>query len=315
MKARCVGIIAAGLFALVGLSFSQQPGTDPVGYTIHVQSQLVQIYLTVTEGTRRVTELKPSDFRITEDGMPKELDRLDSGTIPLYVALLLDTSESMREALQTTQEAAAFFVESLNPRDRVTLIPFNSDIRAIPQLSEDRTPILHSIRATQARGGTKLYDALLFGMKHLSGKEGRKAIVVFSDGEDTARSASLNITLNAAARYGYPIYTIGAGAGLKRDALKRILRQLAEINSGKTYVVDDPRDLRAAFDEVSSELRSAYVLNYYTQVPFDGRWHDVRINLPSQTGLRIHSRKGFYAKAGGSSSLFTELGDSKKGNA
>src|SRR6266516_1128443 len=300
MKSRVlfsVGLVA--LLFVTGTASGQQekPDLTPQDFTFRVQSQLVQIYLTVTEGTRRVTDLKLSDFQLGEDGTSRDIDRLDSGTVPLQITMLLDTSESMREALPTTQEAAVYFVESMNPGDRVTLIPFNTDIRKIPQLTDDPAPIVNAIRGTQARGATKLYDSVLSAMKHLNGKEGRKAIVVFSDGEDTGRGSSLNIVLSAAARYGFPIYTIGAGAGLKRDSLKRVLRQLADINSGKAYFVEDPR-----------ELRSAYVLNYYTQAPFDGRWHDVKITV-SNPKHKVHCRKGFYAKSGNSGGLLTDLGE------
>src|SRR5262249_23137182 len=96
----------------------------------------------------------------------------------------------------------------------------------------------------------------------------------------------------------------------KRDSLKRILRQLAEINSGKMYVVEDPRDLRGAFEEVASELRSAFVLNYYTNVAHDGRWHDIKIAV-SQPKYKVHCRKGFYAKSGGPTSLFSETDQRK----
>jgi len=281
------------------------PKVESVNPTFAIDTQLVQVYMTVTEGSRRVTDLKAEDFAIFEDGAPVQMDRLDAGRVPLQVALLFDISGSMRDALPVTAEAATYFIESLDPGDRVTLITFNSDIRVIPQLSDDRTPILHAIRASQARGGTKLYESLLFAMKHLSGKEGRKAIVSFSDGEDTARSSSLDIVLNAAARYGYPLYAVGAGAGLRRDTLKKILRQLSEINSGKSYFVEDPRDLRSAFAEVGQELRSAYVLNYYTSVPFDGRWHDIKIQVGNPK-YKIHSRKGFYARSGGGKSVFAE---------
>ncbi len=209
-----------------------------------MQSQLVQLYVSVTEGNRRVTDLTGSDFVLTEDGGKREIHRLDSETVPLQVALLLDTSGSMTETLAATQEAAVAFVESLQPEDRVSFIPFNSDIRLVPQLSDDRIAIVSAIRQAQARGATKLYDALLFAMKHLGKAEGRRVIVVFSDGEDTARISSLETVLNAAARHGFPIYTIAARAALRTDALSRVLRQLAEINSGRMFVVDDPDSLR-----------------------------------------------------------------------
>ncbi len=276
--------------------------------TYTVQSQLVQIFVTVSNGRQKITSLRASDFSITEDGRTKELYRLDSAEVPLQVTLLLDTSSSMREALPVIQDAAVFFVDSLHRGDRVTLIPFNSEIQSFPQLLDDLEPIRQAIQSTRASGATRLYDALLFAMKYLADKEGRKAIVVFSDGEDTGRSSSLNLVLNAAARYGYPIYAIGAGAALDRDSLKLVLRQLAEINSGRHYYVEDPSELRDTFGKVAEELRSAYVLNYYTQVPQDGRWHDIEIGLPNPR-YKIHSRRGFYARAGGSKEEVADLND------
>jgi len=132
-------------------------------------------------------------------------------------------------------------------------------------------PTIEAIRGTKASGQTELYEAILTGMKSLADKEGRKALVVFSDGEDTAMAKPLSVVLNAVARYGYPIYCIGAGEALKSADLRRILRQLTEVNSGRLFLVERPADLQTAFSEISAELRSAYVVNYYTGVPLDGR--------------------------------------------
>jgi Ca-activated chloride channel family protein len=307
-------LIAILLGSLAGLGtqpqgLSQQLPKDPDAEEniFRVHSQLVQIYLTATEGTRRITNLKLSDFSLLEDGIAAEIEKLDNTDVPLSLALLLDSSESMREALRLTKEAAGEFVRALKSDDRVVLIPFNSDVRAIPQLTEDRSPIYDAIANAQAVGGTKLYDALLFAMKQLQSKEGRKAIVVFSDGEDTARTSSLEVVLNAAARYGIPIYAIAAGSSLQREQLQRVLRQLAEINSGRMFPVANPNDLRGAFDEVLSELHSAYVLNYYTGVPPDGRWHDVKLSVLNPR-CKIHCRTGFYARTGATQGLFSDLG-------
>ncbi len=305
----CAGVLSAvpGLpvlaFAVLAgallpaFAWEQDPGPGGTDLTYAVKSQLVQIYMTVTDGSQNVTDLKAADLSVLENGEPKPIERLDSGEVPLQVVLLFDTSGSMRDSLPIIQEAAAYFVSALQPSDRITLVLFSNSIRSIPQFTDDRGPLLQAIRSARAQGGTKLYEALLYAMKHLEDKKGRKAIVSFSDGDDTAHTASLQLVLNAAARYGYPIYTIGAGAGLKSEALKAVLQQLAAVNSGKTYFKEDPKELRGSFEEVASELRSAYVLNYYTQVPSDGRWHDVQI-LASRPSLKIHCRKGFYARGG-----------------
>jgi len=263
-------------------------------FRFSVQSQLVEVYLTVTNGKQLIPYLKASDFKVTEDGMPVPIDRLDNQDVPLQIVLMCDLSESIRGSLKAIQDAAAAFVESMNPEDRVTLILFNSGIRVFPQNTDDRRPILNEIRIAQAGGITRLYDSLLTGMKCLDGKPGRKAIVCFTDGQDTSGTSSRTAVRNAAARYGYPIYTIGAGAGLELSSLKILLRDFAEVNGGRALFIQSIRKLREAFAEIQAELRSAYVLNYYTHVSSDGRWHDLSVTT-ADPALEVHSRKGFFA--------------------
>lgn len=274
----------------------QKPEAESFKFSI--QSQLVEVYLTVTKGKQLVSHLRASDFEIIEDGMPVSIDRLDSQEVPLQIVLLVDISESVQDSLQPIQDAAAAFVESLNPNDRVMLALFNSEIRYFPQMTEDRKSILREIRNADARGMTRLYDALLLGMQYLDGKSGRKAIVCFTDGQDTAGTSSRMFVLNAAARSGCPIYAIGAGAGLGLSSLQMILSEFAEINGGKAFFIQSLRRLREVFGEVSAELRSAYVLNYYTRIPPDGRWHDLRVNTKDPAHA-VHARKGFFARSTG----------------
>jgi len=295
------GTLAAlltGLLTVAGLAAQrtpqeQMPETPSVKFSI--QSQLVEVYLTVTKGKQLVPRLRASDFEIKEDGIPVTIDRLDSQEVPLQIVLLVDTSESVQDSLGTIQDAAAAFVEGLHSDDRVTLALFNSDVRAFPQTTEDREPILKAIRNARARGMTRLYEALMLGMQYLDGKRGRKAIVCFTDGEDTAGTHSRLDVLNAAARSGYPVYAIGAGAGLALSSLQMILREFAEINGGKALFIQSLRKLREAFAEVGSELRSAYVLNYYTRIPPDGKWHELSVTT-KDPACTVYSRKGFFAR-------------------
>jgi VWFA-related protein len=305
MRRFLLNSLAVLMIALVGVAGGcaqslrtpdQQP--EAPGPTFSVRSQLVEIHCTVTEGKKRVPHLKISDFEILEDGKPVAIDRLDSPDVPIEIALLVDVSESVADSLHTIQDAASAFLESLHPQDRVLLVLFNSEIRSLPQTTDDRTPLLGEIRNARARGLTKLYEALLLGMRHLDGKSGRKAIVCFTDGENTAGSVSRMTALTAAARAGHPIYAIGAGAGLGLSTLQMILRDFAEINGGRAFFIESPRRLREAFAEVSSELRSAYVLNYYTRVPADGRWHDLDVR-PKNPAHTVHARKGFFARSQG----------------
>ena len=287
-------ILALFLCCPQGIPQPQQKNEEE-GFKFSVQSQLVEVYLTVTKGNQLVPNLKLSDFKLMEDGIPVTADRLDNQEVPLKIVLLFDVSESIRDSLKAIQDAAIAFVDSLNnPKDRVILVLFNSEIRYFQQTTDDRKPIIDEIKNARARGMTRLYDSILLGIKYLDGKPGRKAIVCFTDGEDTSRTSSRVAVMNAAARFGYPIYMIGAGAGLEMESLKMILRQFAEINSGQAFFMQSVHKLRDAFAEVSEELRSAYVLNYYTRVSPDGRWHDLKIST-IDPGYTVHARKGFFA--------------------
>jgi VWFA-related protein len=226
--------------------------------------------------------------------MPVVVDRLDNQEVPLQIVLLMDLSESIRPSLRTIQEAAVAFLDSLKPKDRATLILFNSEIQAFEQKTDNRDSLIQEITHARAQGMTRLYESMIRGIHYLEGKSGRKAIVCLTDGQDTSGEFSGSAAINAAARFGYPIYMIGAGAGLELESLKLLLRQFAEVNSGKAFFIQNINKLRNVFNEVSDELRAAYVLNYYTNVSQDGRWHNLRVNAvdPSYT---LRFRKGFFA--------------------
>jgi VWFA-related protein len=294
MRIRATFAIAMLLFCRQSLSVPEQK-IDGEGLKFSVQSQLVEIFFTVTEGKELIPNLTAKDFAILEDGVPVRIDRLDNPEVPLEIVLLVDLSESIRPALKTIQDSAIAFLDSLKPKDRVLLILFNSEVRRFEQQSEDRSSIAREIRNAQAQGMTRLYEAMLSGMKYLQGKPGRKALVCFTDGQDTSGTSSANAVMNTAAHSGYPIYMIGAGAGLELDSLKILLRGFTEINGGKAFFIQSLNRLRDAFNKVAAELRAAYVLNYYTQVAPDGRWHEFTISTVNPA-YAVHARKGFYSR-------------------
>jgi VWFA-related protein len=294
MRAFAISTAALILYFIHGIAIGGTQSSGE-GLKISVQSQLVEIFLTVTDGKQLVSNLTASDFTVEEDGMPVPVDRLDNPDVPLQIVLLVDLSESIRPSLKTIKDAAIAFLDSLNRRDRVMLVLFNSQLRFSEQRTEDRSLIIGEIKNAQASGMTKLYEAMLFGMRYLKGKQGRKAIVCFTDGQDTSGTSSANIVMNAAARSGYPIYMIGAGAGLELDSLKILLRGFAEINSGKAFFIQSVNKLRDTFNEVAAELRAAYVLNYYTRVPADGHWHEFIVDTKNPA-YAVHARKGFFAR-------------------
>lgn len=284
-------------FAPASRGLDEQQNSDGSAFKFSVDSQLVEVYLTVAKGKHLVPNLTVADFQLSEDGMPVPVDHLDNQEVPLQIVLLFDVSESVRDSLETIQDAAVAFVDSLHPQDRVMLVLFNSRIQAFEQTTDDRKPIIREIRRARAQGMTKLYDSMLLGMKYLEGKPGRKAIVCFTDGQDTSGTSSRIAVMNAAAQFGFPIYTIGTGAAMELSTLKTVLREFAEINSGRAFFIQSISRLRDAFIEIATELRSAYVLNYYTRITPDGRWHNLSITTTNPE-YTVRARKGFFARRG-----------------
>ena len=284
-------IVAIAISRPVPQSTTTQ-NTDAVQFS--VQSQLVEVFLTVKRENRWAPNLTVSDFRLLENGSEVPIVQLDNRDVPLQVVLLFDVSESIRDSLHTVQDAVVAFVQSLHPEDRMMLVFFGSQIRTYPQTGDDRESILHAIKNVRVGGMTRLHDAMLLGMRWLKDKKGRKAMVCFTDGQDTSGTTSRSSVRDAAARFGYPIYMIGTGAGLELSSLKMILSDFARISSGRAFFIQTLGKLRNAFVDVAEELRSAYVLHYYTEVPPDGRWHDLRVETvdPAYT---VHARRGFYA--------------------
>jgi len=270
--------------------------------------RLVEIYLRATEEGRRITDLKPSDLTVLEDGAPVRIARLEGEELPLQVALLIDASSNMSDALPYIQAAAASFVTSMQPGDRITLVPFNSNIRSFVHPAGDTASLVEAIGDIEPQCEPMLFEAVLSAMSSLNGKKGRKAVVVCADGTDSSTTVTLNVVLKAAAIYGHPIYAIRMGGARTDPDSERVLRRLAEPNAGRMRLVEEPDQLSAAFAAVAADLRSAYLLLYSTEVPFDGRWHDVKI-AAAGTGHRIRYRNGFYARTGGSSIIPVERGE------
>jgi len=297
MNNRFPVIAAAILLCLMPADGTAQTGQKTAGENLRfsVQSQLVAIHLAVTKGKELIPHLTASDFRVTEDGQPVPINQLHDQEVPLQIALLVDTSESIRDSVQSVKEAAAEFVKGMHRDDRVMLVLFSSEIHTYAQSTDDREEVLSKIRDIRPGGMTRLYDAILTGIKYLDGKPGRKALVCFTDGQDTSNTSSGTAVFRAVARSGHPFYAVGAGAGLELESLQILLGQFAELNGGRAFFIQNFRKLRDALLRVGAELRSAYVIDYYTRVPADGRWHEIGIQT-SNPDYAVRARKGFYAK-------------------
>jgi len=272
---------------------------------------LVNVYTVVRDSRRNYVQgLGKDDFRIFENGRPQELDRFGTDWKPLRVALVLDVSLTMKGGrLEAAQEAALEFLKLLEPGDEVLLITFSDAVHIAQPLATDREAVADAIRKTTAGGGTALYDAVYRAADQLEKFEGRRVLVLLSDGRDEAASGlepgslhTLPEALDRALRNEVMIFTVGVGHRLDaqmdfegKQSVGTILKTLAEDTGGRAIFSSRPGQIRKTFDEVAQDLRHQYSLAYVPDDSrHDGTWREIRVTV-TKPGLKVTTRRGYYA--------------------
>lgn len=252
------------------------------------------------DGPRFATDLTVQDLVLEEDGKPQEIIDFYVEKRPVTLALILDSSGSMQTALGTVHAAASRFVNSLEEEDRALVIDFDEKVYLLQDITADKDNLTEAITSTQALGGTALYDALYASYRKLRGIDGRKAIILLTDGDDTSSKFSFKRILDEAKISDLIIYPIGLGTSFLDIDLRRVLKLLAEETGGRAYFPNKVEALRGVYEEIALELKSQYYLSYEpTSTVWDGRWRKIKLTAPGK-GVEIRTRRGYYAVRRGS---------------
>lgn len=262
--------------------------------------KIVPLYVTVTDAQKRlVPDLGEEDFEILEDGKPRQIDLFETEVLPISVVVMLDTSGSMTLVLDQVKAGAEQFLIRLYPEDRGTVGAFNDKIQLSGPLTHDRDELVAAMKELGFGNPTRLYDAIDASLDHLAGVEGRRVVLVFTDGADTAsRHSSGGQVMDRARAEGVMIYGIGletrigpGGRFVSRP--DRVLRRLAEETGGGYFELKETDELGATFTRVAQELHSQYVLGF-TPERLDGKVHklEVRVKRP---GMTARSRRSYVA--------------------
>lgn len=269
-----------------------------------VDVRLVEVWATVLDARDRpVTHLVADDFRVLDEGEAQPLRRVDMVTdLPIRVALLMDTSTSMREKLPVAVASARrFFDDVVTPRDSAAFLTFDHRLRLRTPFTADRSRLALGAGGLEAAGGTRLHDALVWSLGYLggdppgaapSGRETeRRALVVLSDGRDVGSAAPFEEALEQAVESGIAVYSIllAVGDAGTRSDLVRIARE----SGGAAYEIDDAGDLDWVYRRIEEELRSQYLLVYASPGTRRGTFHRIEVQL-ERPGLTARSVRGYY---------------------
>jgi VWFA-related protein len=256
------------------------------------------IEFTLTDTNRQYVEMSAADLEVVEDGVPQSLEAFQEALSPVSIVFALDASGSMRKAADAVQEAARSFVSEVRPEDRLAMITFADRARFAHDLTTNRKWSFEAVDDYVASGGTALYDAVYDALMRLRDIDGRRVVVVMTDGRDennpgTAPGSTHTVeeVLERLKTVEATVFTIGLGPQIDRP----VLEQLATASGGEAYFPQDVSTLATDFHRILETLRRRYIISYTsTNFTRDGAWRDVEIRS-RQPGVEIASRGGYFA--------------------
>jgi Ca-activated chloride channel homolog len=271
--------------------------TKALGYAEKVDVEVVQVIATVMDGNGHfVTGLPRSSFHLEEDGKPQKISHFGAEDVPLELIVACDVSGSMAPAMAKLKQAVKEFLAAVPTRDQVTLLGFNDNIFPLARRASDPAERIKSVDRLAPWGATALYDVILRSVEMLGKQAGRRAIVVFSDGEDQGSHASLVDVERRLQASDVTLYMIGQGRGVQVDALKTVMQRLVEPTGGRALFTDDIDQLHSRFSDLLEELSNQYLLGYEsTNTKRDDTFRKISLRVDGQS--RIRSRQGYRAVA------------------
>ena len=307
MPRTIVAALAAATM-LTAAPLAQQPDVvGQGGVAFRAGVDLVSMNVTVTDrDSRYVRNLDQSEFAVYEDGVQQSISFFSRSQLPMALSLLLDSSASMEDRMQTLQSAAIDFVRRLQSSDLAQVIDFDSGAEVRQAFTEDATQLETAIERTVAGGSTSLYNALYIALKELEKARvesaedlRRQALIVFSDGEDTSSLVSFDEVLDLAKGSETTIYTIAlrgednSTRGFREAEF--VMRQLAQETGGRPFFASSIDDLTGIYGQIADELSSQYTIGYLPKNPRrDGAWRQLVVQL-SRPDVTARTKRGYYA--------------------
>jgi len=266
------------------------------------KTQTVSLFATVVDAQNRlVPDLSETDFEVLDNDRPQALTVFRNDVQPIAVVVMLDTSASMTGTLSLLRAAAEQFLIRLLPEDKGAVGAFNDKIE-LGQFSNSRDGLIAEVKDLDYGNGTRLYDAINEGINALEGIEGRRVILVFTDGDDTSSRTGRGTVLDRARDREVMVYAIGLetnyfdGARMVRSKPDGGLRRLADETGGGYFELKKTSDLGPTFSRVAQELHSQYVLGFEPMV-LDGKIHRLALRM-KPAGMTARARRSYLAPGG-----------------
>ena len=313
MRRRAAAALAASLLLPLAPLAAQapRPGATPRPPTFGVGIEIINLNVSVTDPRNRyVTELAAKDFAVYEDGIKQELSLFTSENLPISLVLMIDSSASMDEKLPVAQTAAIRFTKTLRAEDSAQIVQFNDRATVLQDFTADQEQLESAIRRTHAGGPTALHNALYIALKDLTKLKQRNelrrlAIVLLTDGEDTASLITDEQVIDLAKKTEINIYAISLRPNRPQDRERMSFSQAAHLltvltreTGGQVHFPNSLSELDSVYDRIAEELRTQYSIGYVSNnARRDGKWRRIVVRVPERESLVVRHKLGYYAPA------------------
>lgn len=327
-------VLAPVLFFVLASSFGTRAGSarqSQNGPPLRVVVDFVQLNVAVTDNKGNyVTNLQPSEFVITEDGIPEKIATFEEGNGPTRrlvdvsdedklqadnsstalthgqggdaalnlneilagadVFVLFDTSNYMYRGFVFAQDAISDFIRSLETADKVAFYSYSRNLSRAAPLTADRTQVLHGVRTTVAGDDAALYNCLLLTLKDGARYPGRKVVVVFSNGPDNASVVPPEDVTELAQSVGIPVYMVSTAEAQIEPVSTAVFERMSAATGGKAYFAKSWRDEKKAFASIRNDLGHLYSMSYYPAPNSNHRWRAINVKLVGERAKKYHIR-------------------------
>ena len=280
--------------AAIAALLSAAPGAQQA--TFRAGTQVVSIFATVTDPQRRlIPNLTQDDFTVFDNEKPQPVVYFDNSIRPINVVVMLDTSGSMTLTIDLLKQAAEQFLLRLLPEDKARVGAFNDKIQFNARWSNDRDQLITDAKNLDFGNGTRLWDAAAASLDELKAIDGRKVILLFTDGDDTESRVRLGNVMDRARAEEVMIYAIGLESKFLGQTTKPDggLRKIAEETGGGYFELKRAADLASTFTKVAQELHSQYVIGF-TPTLLDNKVHKLMVKM-KQPGMTAQARRSYLA--------------------
>jgi Ca-activated chloride channel family protein len=290
----------AGVFAVA--TSAALLAQQPQGPTFKAGTQVVSLFVTVADAQKRlVPDLTQEDFDVFDNEKPQAITYFDNSVHPITVVVMLDTSGSMTLTIDLLKRAAEQFLMRLLPEDKAKVGAFNDKVQVSARYTNNRDQLISEVKDLDYGNGTRLWDAVALSLDELKGVEGRRVILVFTDGDDTSSKVGLGNVIDRARTEEVMVYAIGLeseyfnGQRQVRSRPDGGLRKIADETGGGYFELKKTSELAPTFTKVAAELHSQYVLGFAPTL-LDNRVHKLMVKV-KPTGLTARARRSYLAAA------------------